>query len=89
MAFLSPNTEGGKSAICSVLTTDSEKHRFQHDCSTGGGTAGSLIISAIDDAPLGIHFGRDFNLDVGFAATLSDAFEEIEELTALGEGERR
>lgn len=79
----STNTLGLRS--CTVIELGSKEQSFSHDCTTGAGSAGSLILSAIDDAPLGIHNGVLFESTTGnagkaFAAQLTSILPEISDL---------
>jgi len=42
---------------CQVTELSVSDHHFLHDCKTGPGTSGSMIIAVRDDALLGIHYG--------------------------------
>lgn len=89
MATWLPSTNRRSLRTCTVIELSSEEHSFSHDCTSGAGSAGSLMISAIDDAPLGIHNGVSFDRTTGsadkaFAAQLTSISEEISSIIEVG-----
>ena len=88
MATWLPSTNKRSLRTCTVIELNSEEHSFSHDCTSGAGSAGSLMISAIDDAPLGIHNGVSFDLtgnaDKAFAAQLTSISKEISGVIDIG-----
>lgn len=59
--------------VCEVTKSSAPDKDFEHNCATGPGSAGAIIIAVSDDALLGIHHsGRAGGVgDVGIAAKLS------------------
>ncbi len=85
MATWVPGTDRRSLLTCTVIELSPEEHSFSHDCTAGAGSAGSLMISAIDDAPLGIHNGVSLDSATGiaekaFAAKLTSISAEISSL---------
>lgn len=63
--------------VCEVLSVDHDEKTFEHTCQTEPGSAGALLISVTDDAPIGIHVGQNGDLAARFAVSLIDVQDSI------------
>ncbi len=89
MATCLPSTNRRSLRTCTVIELAPDAHSFSHNCKTRVASAGSLMISAIDDARLGIQNGVAFNRATGnasiaFAARLKSISTEISSIIDVG-----
>jgi hypothetical protein len=65
------NQESIQLLTCEVSTNPATENDFEHNCPTGGGSAGAILIAVSDNALLGIHHSRkSTGGDTGTAAKL-------------------
>ena len=70
------NQTGGKlSRTCSVTGFDTDQFSLTHDCDTGPGVAGALLLAVSDDAPVGVQLGQ--NSEGGYGASLGSIRDQL------------
>jgi hypothetical protein len=63
--------------LCEVISVDASGGEIGHNCKTGGGSAGSVLIAVSDDALLGVHHSAFQDQDKGQAAGLITAMSQL------------
>lgn len=63
---------------CKVAQDTKSEREFQHDCVTGPGSAGAVLVAVSDDALLGVHYGRPSrDAKLGTAAKLKSGLPTL------------
>jgi len=52
---ISTPEQGIQLQTCKVIQGGTSENDFHHDCATGGGSAGAVVVAVSDDSLLGIH----------------------------------
>lgn len=68
-------SEEKTSRICSVVGINADQGSLSHDCRTGPGIAGALLIALSDDAPIGVHLGQ--NETGGYGSSLGSLRDQL------------
>ncbi|MGH1466183.1 MAG: hypothetical protein ACRBBQ_12570 [Cognatishimia sp.] len=63
------------SQTCQVTGFSTDQSQIFHDCETGAGTAGALILAVSDNAPVGVHLGQ--NETGGYGASLGSLRDQL------------
>jgi len=63
------------SRTCSITSISASQSSISHDCETGPGTAGALLLALSDDAPVGVHLGQ--NETGGYGASLGSLRDQL------------
>jgi hypothetical protein len=61
--------------VCEIVESSARDSDFKHNCPTGAGSAGAVMIAVADDALLGIHHSG--SRELGVAAKLSSALATL------------
>ena len=79
LAFMSADGKGSSSELrtCEIAEDASSDVDFLHNCDTGPGSAGAIVIAVTDDALLGVHHSANPSRDLGVAAKLSEALTDL------------
>ncbi|MQQ10476.1 hypothetical protein GFB49_18590 [Epibacterium sp. SM1979] len=63
------------SLTCLITGFSNDQSGIAHDCETGAGTAGALILAVSDNAPVGVHLGQ--NEIGGYGASLGSLRDQL------------
>jgi hypothetical protein len=75
--FVTWDTNSGEktSRTCFITSVGADQVSVGHDCETGSGTAGALLLALSDDAPVGVHLGQ--NEAGGYGASLGSLRDQL------------